>query len=280
MIVHGRNLIIKAGGVAIAGAKSCTIDVKCEEIEVSGPTSGMWKQFIAGRRSWGINTSGLVVSKVSETIKMYSYNLGGEGYMSVNGVHYYGDEPGFTCFGCLQEGVDFSIDNTLSYDLQHPNGSLEQDLYYFLEDYQPGQYPSAIFISQKGKVGSADIDVWTIIKNLYGITFSNPSTGVYPSFALFHTPEAGTFFDISYNGRPVGFTHDYFEGTLVNSGEPLKQAIEQVGGLVELSAVVRGTNGEDVAVTGQAICTKFRSTGTVGNLLQGSFEFRGTGPLT
>lgn len=280
MIVHGRNLIIKAGGVAIAGAKSCTIDVKCEEIEVTGPMSGMWKQFIAGRRSWGINTSGLVVSKVSDTVEVYSYNMISQGYLSINGEHFYGEGPGFTFIGLLQEGDELNFDDMFTYDLQMPSGDLDQDFSTYIDMYKPSTHPSCIFISQKGQIKSRDQKVWTSIKNAYGIMFATPSTGHNTSFALYHTPESGTIFKMNYQGGKVGFIHDYFAGALVNSGASLKQAIEQVGGLVELSAVVRGTNGEDVAVAGQAICTKFRSAGTVGNLLQGSFEFQGTGPLT
>lgn len=61
MILHGRNLIIKTGGVAVAAAKSCTIDVKADEIEVSSPLTGKWKTYIAGRKSWQVDVSGLVM---------------------------------------------------------------------------------------------------------------------------------------------------------------------------------------------------------------------------
>ena len=61
MILHGRNLIIKAGGTAIAAAKSCTIEVQADEIEVSSPLTGQWKTYIAGRKSWKVDVSGLVM---------------------------------------------------------------------------------------------------------------------------------------------------------------------------------------------------------------------------
>lgn len=60
MILHGSNLIVKAGGTAIAAAKSCVVDVQAEEIEVSSPLTGTWRTYIAGRKSWNINVSGLV----------------------------------------------------------------------------------------------------------------------------------------------------------------------------------------------------------------------------
>ena len=64
MIIHGRNLIIKAGGVAIAAAKSCDISVQCEEIETAGPSTGEWRTAITGRKSWTVATNQLVMSIV------------------------------------------------------------------------------------------------------------------------------------------------------------------------------------------------------------------------
>ena len=64
MILHGRNLIIKVGGVAIAAAKSCDINVQCEEIETASPSSGAWRTAIFGRKSWSVTTNQLVTSLV------------------------------------------------------------------------------------------------------------------------------------------------------------------------------------------------------------------------
>lgn len=62
MILHGRNLIIKAGGVAIAAARSCDITITTDEIETASPSDGQWKHVIAGRKSWSVNVSFLVPS--------------------------------------------------------------------------------------------------------------------------------------------------------------------------------------------------------------------------
>ena len=64
MILHGRNLIIKVGGVAIAAAKSCDINVQCEEIETASPSTGAWRTAITGRKSWTVSTNQLVTSIV------------------------------------------------------------------------------------------------------------------------------------------------------------------------------------------------------------------------
>jgi len=51
-VIHGRNLIIKMDGTAIAGAKSCEISVKCDKIEAASPSTGTWRTFLAGRKEW------------------------------------------------------------------------------------------------------------------------------------------------------------------------------------------------------------------------------------
>ena len=66
-ILHGRNLIIKAGGVAIAAAKSCDINVQCEEIETASPSTGAWRTALTGRKSWSVSTNQLVRSIVRPT---------------------------------------------------------------------------------------------------------------------------------------------------------------------------------------------------------------------
>ena len=62
MILHGRNLIVKADGVAIAAARSCDITIAVDDIETSSPSDGQWKHVIAGRKSWSVNVNFLVPS--------------------------------------------------------------------------------------------------------------------------------------------------------------------------------------------------------------------------
>lgn len=62
MIIHGRNLIITAGGVAIAAAKSCSIDVDAEMLKVASADDGQWEHSIPGRKSWDVTTNHLLTS--------------------------------------------------------------------------------------------------------------------------------------------------------------------------------------------------------------------------
>ena len=69
-VLKGKDLIIMADGVALAAAKSCDIEVNCNVIPVSSPTSGDWEDSISGRKSWKVTTNHLVMSAASMLLKV------------------------------------------------------------------------------------------------------------------------------------------------------------------------------------------------------------------
>lgn len=60
MIIHGKDIIIKADGAVIAAATSCELDVSADVIKTASPTDGQWQHGIAGRKSWQASCSHLV----------------------------------------------------------------------------------------------------------------------------------------------------------------------------------------------------------------------------
>jgi len=70
MIIHGRDLIVKQGGVAIAGARSCELNVSGEAIETSSPTRGRWRTYIPGRKGWSVTANHLVTAVASNAAKV------------------------------------------------------------------------------------------------------------------------------------------------------------------------------------------------------------------
>ena len=64
MILQGRNLIVKAGGNAIAAAKSCSIKVSVSEISVANPSNYQWKKTRIDKMSWSVSTNQLLTSLV------------------------------------------------------------------------------------------------------------------------------------------------------------------------------------------------------------------------
>ena len=61
MIQHGRNLIIKVNGEAVAGARSCTISTDAETIEKASATNAKAREYLPGRTGWQVSCSHLVV---------------------------------------------------------------------------------------------------------------------------------------------------------------------------------------------------------------------------
>lgn len=72
MIIHGRNIILSIDGTAFAGAKSCDIEIECDDIETSSPTDGAWRTFIAGRKSWTARLNHLVLAIAANAAKVGS----------------------------------------------------------------------------------------------------------------------------------------------------------------------------------------------------------------
>lgn len=60
--IKGTDLIVTVDGTAIAAAKSCDIDISSETIEVSSPSQGTYKHYIAGRKTWTVTTNHLVLA--------------------------------------------------------------------------------------------------------------------------------------------------------------------------------------------------------------------------
>ena len=59
-VILGRNLIVKVNGSAIAGAKSCEINIQSDDIEVASATEMQWREFVAGRKEWSVSCGHLI----------------------------------------------------------------------------------------------------------------------------------------------------------------------------------------------------------------------------
>lgn len=68
MVIHGKKIIVKVGGTAIAGAKSCEISIKGDQIETASPTTGEWRDFISGRKEWSV-TCGHLIPAIGTPLK-------------------------------------------------------------------------------------------------------------------------------------------------------------------------------------------------------------------
>lgn len=57
--ILGKDLLIKEGANAIAGATSCNISVSAEVLNTTTKGSGDWTSSMSGLKSWNIDTDGL-----------------------------------------------------------------------------------------------------------------------------------------------------------------------------------------------------------------------------
>lgn len=62
MAQKGNNIIVLSSGTAIAGVKSDEIQSVAETIEIASATQQDWKEFIAGRKEWSLNTNYLLLA--------------------------------------------------------------------------------------------------------------------------------------------------------------------------------------------------------------------------
>lgn len=110
MVILGKNLIIKTGGVAIAAARSCDVTVTAEQIPVSSPMNGQWEYSYNGKKSWSVNTNQLMlgiacpISMVGSTVSL-SVEIPGEQGIAFSGFR----NPSSVEEGTLEQDEDFGI---------------------------------------------------------------------------------------------------------------------------------------------------------------------------
>jgi len=65
-MINGNNIFISldsnAATIPFAATKSNEIQTECDTIEISSPTVGDWRQYIAGRKEWSFTVGWLVVA--------------------------------------------------------------------------------------------------------------------------------------------------------------------------------------------------------------------------
>lgn len=89
MAMNGYNIIVLKNSTAIAGVKSNDITTKADTIEVASSTSGVWKEYITGRKEWSVSVSYLVLadSGMLELLNVgttYKLKIGGRNATNAN----------------------------------------------------------------------------------------------------------------------------------------------------------------------------------------------------
>mgnify|MGYP006923253174 CR=1 FL=1 len=69
MYLKGRQVILMMGGVAIAAAKSCDVNIQVNTIKTASSTDGSWESSTPGRKSWSASCSHLV-TQIADSAEM------------------------------------------------------------------------------------------------------------------------------------------------------------------------------------------------------------------
>lgn len=290
MILHGRNLIISADGKVIAGAKSCDINLQCSTIPVSSPANGQWEYSLPDMKSWSVTTNhllmtGTVPSYVAEAVSschkdgkgadISYYNFDGHHEATITrGLHmvvYYWYVGSTTPNGAWVKSFERTYDTYESMDnceemvsdmTNHVNaGNL---VIIFAYDAYGMNQTLASAISTKLGIASADIPV---VNPARRASFCCIGVGGDKGVAQCNTSEGSTVHaNLFLSSARVAVT-----------STPLKNTLQKAGTVLTLQMQTEGFAYD--RLSGSAICTTARVTGTQGNLSQGSFSFLGSGPL-
>ena len=204
MILQGRNIILLAGGKAIAAAKSCDLEISVDVIPVASPSDGAWEDVIPGRKSWKASCSHLVTSITDHAAMVgtvVTLRMQVRGQMGL-------PFDGFLNNPTLEEETLTEEPTAIKWDLTRHRFIAEFD-------FQP-----------------------------FGTTYY----GVWPNSIVYAFPPLGSLFYDRSHQKNV-----YKKGT---------------------------TDLEPEALQGSAMVRDWKVVGSLGNLAQGSFQFRGKGALT
>ena len=279
-------MIVTANGVAIAAAKSCELQVSCDDIEISSPTSGQWREFIADRKEWAVTTNHLVVNNHAYDCKVTAFAMAhpGAAQAIISGGTVNGSV--LTTTG-MNRGLNvWLIDKTTyqqvgsleNFDTYDDNAGESARLVTYLEGLS-GNY-IIVIVSLDSFGMSADLQ--TKLNTLLG----------WPTSVLSNCTTAArmAFVGIGDTATHKG-TANLMKGTgatakaklLLANGAPLattplRDAVARIGQTYTLQMSVDGL--ADDVLTGTAICKQFKVTGNLGNLAQGSFSWKGSGALS
>ena len=278
-------MIVTANGMAIAAAKSCELQVSCDDIEISSPNSGQWREFITDRKEWAVTTNHLVVNNHAYDCIVTAFAMAHTGkdcpdisYGTVNGsvLTTTGMNRGLNVW-LIDKSTYQQVGNLENFDTYGDTSGESARLVTYLDGLS-GDY-IVVIVSHDAFGMSSELQ--TKLNTLLGwptSVLSNCTTRERMAFAgigdtATHKGTARLMIGVGatakaklmlINGAPVTTT-------------PLRDAVARIGQTYTLQMSVDGL--ADDVLTGTAICKQFKVTGSLGNLAQGSFSWKGSGAL-
>lgn len=280
-MLNGKDLIIECDGKPLAAAKSCSIEVNAATIQVSDIVHGGWEHYRAGRKSWKISTGHLVArygilqlgydSTNSQVSMSYSYlatptpvvNPTTHEYLWIierntgnilsSNSYDFSSEGGYNNFHerviqCLAVSGDYVMVATIC----HWSALTAQEIQ---------EIATSFHVDSASLPSTGDTDV--IVNIVY-----DRKQGHAGMIKVFYVDDGDQSADIAVSGSGLE------DGADVT---PIKSGAANVG--MSFTLRVKRVDNPLDTLTGTAICSKFKVTGSVGALSQGSFEFVGNSAL-
>ena len=282
-MLHGENLIISADGMVLAASKSCNVDVDADTIKVSSPTDGEWEHSITGRKSWKVTTSHLLPNIMSRypLVKVNSKGWYQDGASSITfqGLTRTFNTRGIHVVRYYYEDSVWKADVS-NYDTIGDEG----DITDFITDCASG------FGAVDGDIiAMCTVDAYVLNASMKSAISTNlhvpadqiPLCTLHGAMAIIGALNNGAEGICIAGVGMAAIAHAkayYFDGNVRSLATPVKTFLQKVGQSFTLQLLLDGF-GTDY-LTGTAICKSAKITATKSNLLQGSFVWEGTGPLT
>ena len=282
-MLHGENLIISVDGSVLAASKSCNVDVDVDTIKVSSPTDGAWEHSIPGRKSWKVTTNHLLPNIMSR------YPL-----VKVNSKGWYQDGASSVTFQGLTRNFNTRGIHVVRYYYEDSVWKADVSNYDTIGD----EGDIADFITDCGNgfgaaagdiIAMCTVDAYVLNDSMKSAISTNlhvpadqiPLCALHGAMAIIGALNNGADGLCIAGLGMEAIAHAkayYFDGNIRSLATPVKTFLQKVGQSFTLQLLLDGF-GNDY-LTGTAICKSAKITATKSNLLQGSFVWEGSGPLT
>jgi hypothetical protein len=305
MILHGKDLIVSIDGNSMLASKSCTLIVSTKSIVRTSPNSGKWEEVLNGKKSWSLSTDHFMKSEEGgdepvgnlSTSAFYFGNNITEGWKArgeyltlnlFNRFDEYGDTPGITT---IEIGESGNIVNIFNFDKNGMAtiGGNQKSLYQYLNGDVSGYVIDSTAIIAILTVGEFVIGASTcnILSTTYHVALPCVEFGNSPTSGE-KTYETNPIIIVGGKSITHGFTSlnsisnevvvNLTSGQVYTPKQGIPNNINMVGRKVAIRMTDNDSNNGNVWA-GEAIVTQFKVTGTKGNLMTGSFSFKGNGEL-
>lgn len=270
-VILGNNLILAVDGKAVAGSKSCTLNVQSGTIEIASPQTGTWRQYIRDRREWSVDCSYLMKAVGSDGTAFTAYvnkmlpQIYGIEFPTVLST---GNNDGKTLLS-----VYTYSSGTWSMSSWNINGSSAEDVATFVAQLQSssneGKWASVLC-----KDATVTSDMASAIATAFGVSLPAGSTTITVIAGAIGSTGQISVAGSSDNQARIDCR------VLPDATIPLgifSHPLGLLGKEVTLRFSLR--DGSEEVMTGTALCVGWKVTASMSNLVQGAFQFKGNGQL-